>query len=90
MCGEEGADRFVFQDTAFGRDRIKDFAFGVDVLDMGALARSLALAGENPTVVDGLPVGVVFAVDRANVAIVENATLADVRDGDVVVTDPFA
>lgn len=89
MFGGTGADDFIFIDTDFGRDVIKDFEFGVDTLDMGLLARALEFAGKDPIAIKEIAAGVRFKVDADNWVLVEGAKLSDFQTGDYITDAPF-
>jgi Ca2+-binding RTX toxin-like protein len=81
LYGDAGADTFLFQGGVFGKDKIKDFEFGVDTLDMSLAATQILISGGSiiATEVAG---GVKFAVDADNWVLVEGATLTDFLPGD--------
>lgn len=89
LFGGADADRFEFVGTGFDHDRIKDFEIGIDVLDMGWLARALDLSGGSIKVSD-VTGGVKFAVDAANWVIIEDLTLKQLTAGtDYIVESPI-
>ncbi len=87
--GGTGADEFVYQDTDFGKDVIKDFEFGIDELDMGITARGLEFASKDPIKITELAAGVRFKVDADNWVLVEGAKLSDFQAGDYITDSPF-
>lgn len=87
--GGAGADEFVYLDSDFGKDVIKDFEFGVDTLDMGITARGLEFAGLDPITVKEIAAGVRFKVDADNWVLVEGAKLSDFQAGDYITDAPF-
>ncbi|MBV1865630.1 MAG: hypothetical protein KUG74_14515 [Rhodobacteraceae bacterium] len=89
MTGGAGADKFLFYNTDFGHDVIKDFEFGVDTLDMGVVARALDTTGGDISI-NEVTAGVRFKVDADNWVLVKGATLADFEEGDYIIEDPFA
>lgn len=84
--GGAGSDTFRFLDTDFGNDRIKDFEFGVDVLDMSTTARALEFAGMDPILVTEVRAGVRFEVNADHWVLVEGATLADFGPNDLILS----
>ncbi|MCB1341336.1 MAG: hypothetical protein KDK24_09770 [Pseudooceanicola sp.] len=89
MWGGADADTFVFLDTDFGKDVIKDFEFGVDVLDMGMTARAMEFNGMGDIVVAEIAAGVRFKVDADNWVTVEGAKLSDFGPNDLILESPF-
>ena len=73
----------------FGHDVIKDFEFGVDVLDMGLTARAMDFGGMGDIQVAEVAAGVRFKVDADNWVLVEGAHLSDFGPDDLILTSPF-
>lgn len=90
LFGGAGADTFQFNSAEFGRDRIKDFQVGVDVLDMGLLAYGLENSGNGSITATNVAAGAKFTLDSANWVIIENLTLAQLTEGvDYIIENPF-
>ncbi|MFC4668404.1 calcium-binding protein [Seohaeicola nanhaiensis] len=87
--GGADADRFVFLDTSFGKDVIKDFEFGVDVLDMSITARAMEFNGQGDITVTEFSGGVRFKVDADNWVVVQGAHLSDFGPNDLILDSPF-
>jgi Ca2+-binding RTX toxin-like protein len=84
MYGGADADTFLFSGLGFGKDVIKDFEFGVDLLDMRLTANFLSGSGGLITTSETTN-GVKFIVDADNWVLVEGATLTDFVDGDYLI-----
>jgi len=90
MFGGADADTFQFNTTGFGRDRIKDFEVGTDVLDMRWLAYTLENSGGGAIRVNEVNAGVKFIVDANNWVLVEDVTLDQLTAGtDYIIDSPF-
>lgn len=89
IFGGDGADSFVFQDTDFGKDKIYDFEFGVDTLDMGYTAYGLQAAGKSAIQIIDNDAGVLFKVDKDHSVLVVGADLSDFQTGDYITDSPF-
>lgn len=81
--GGKGADTFIFRTPHMGRDRIEDFEFGVDVLDLRLVSEALAAISETTEIkIRDTAAGVVFKVDADNKVTVVDADLDDFLPGD--------
>lgn len=89
LYGGDGADSFVFQDTDFGKDKILDFEYGIDTLDMGYTAYGLQSAGKPAIRIIDTDAGVLFKVDNDHSVLVVNADLSDFKAGDYITDSPF-
>lgn len=89
LYGGDGADSFVFQDTDFGKDKILDFEYGIDTLDMGLTAYGLQAAGKPDIRIIDTDAGVLFKVDSDHSVLVVGADLSDFQSGDYITDSPF-
>ena len=89
LFGGDGADSFVFQDSDFGKDKILDFEFGTDVLDMSITAQNLKTAGAPDIKIIDNDKGVLFKVDGDHSVLVVGADLSDFKDGDYITDSLF-
>lgn len=89
LFGGDGADTFSFRDTDFGKDKILDFEFGIDTLDMGYTAYGLQSAGAPAIQIIDTDAGVLFKVNNDHSVLVVNADLSDFMAGDYITDSPF-
>lgn len=90
LFGGADADTFQFVASGFGRDRIKDFEVGSDVLDMGWLAYALENSGGGKIKVNEIDAGVKFVVDANNWVLIEDVKLSQLTAGvDYIVDSPL-